>query len=93
MAAKNTPAKDASTEEPKAKRKMMTPAERVAKLEAELEAARLRAEKRANKKANQLKERIAVLTEKRDKLNAQLTELQSALDAEVGTAAPETTEG
>ena len=88
-------ANESTTTEEKAKRKMLTPAERVAKLEAELEAARKRAEEKANSAANKARERKAKLVEKRDALNAEIAKLDEVIggDAE-GTdeSATETTE-
>lgn len=58
-----------------AKRKMLTPAERVAKLEADLAEARKKAEAKDNKAKAEAKDKRAKLVEKRDALNAQITEL------------------
>lgn len=76
MAESTKPAKpEAAKPEKKAeaKRKMLTPAERVAKLEADLAEARAKAEAKAKAKAGEL-------TEKREKLTAKIVELQKQVD-------------
>lgn len=55
------------------KRTVLTPAERVAKIEAELAAAKAKAEETASKKA-------AVLVEKRSRLLEQINERQAKVD-------------
>lgn len=72
-----------------AKRKMLTPAERVAKLEAELEAARKKAEAKANKAKTEATEKRAKLVEKRDALNAQIAELTKVIGDEPATEGSE----
>lgn len=62
-----------------AKRKMLTPAERVAKLEAELKAAREKAEAKANKAKTEATEKRAKLIAKRDELNTQIDELTKVI--------------
>ena len=62
----------------KPKRTVLTPQQRVEKLEAELAAARERAAKRANAGRTKALEKRAKLVEKRDTLNAQI----AAIDAE-----------
>lgn len=73
-----------------AKRRMLTPAEKVAKLEADLAAARKKAEERADKVINQAKEKRAKLVEKRDALNDQIRELTVVIgDDELATQGAE----
>jgi len=62
------------------KRKVLTAAERVAKLEAELEAARKKASDKAEKESAQLSDRRKVLVERRDLLNKQIEEIDVALE-------------
>lgn len=57
----------------KVKRTVLTPEQRVAKLEGELAAAKAKAEQRANKEAN-------VLLEKRSKLSERISKLMSEID-------------
>ena len=82
--------KNASKPEAKAKdesapkRKMLTAEERVAKLEADLAAAKERAAAKADKRANELKSKIAKLKERRDRVNAQIDELETELAEEQG---------
>lgn len=57
----------------KVKRTVLTPEQRVAKLEAELAAAKAKAEARANKEAN-------ILLERRGKLSARISKLMSDID-------------
>ena len=77
-AAKKSAAKSGET-----KRKMLTPAEKVAKLEADLAAAREKAEAQANKKFTQLREQRAKLVEKRDALNSKIAEIDEQLPEDV----------
>ena len=63
---------------PKKERTVLTPQQRVAKLEAELEAARKKAEERENKARNTAWEKRAKLVAKRDELTKQI----DAIDAE-----------
>lgn len=70
------PAKKAET-----KRKILTPQERVAKLEAELKAAREKAEAKAKAESDQLTERRAKIVERRDLLNTQIEEIDKQLEA------------
>lgn len=65
----------------KPKRKQLTAAERVAKLEAELAAARERAEKKANKQRDELVAKRNSLGEKRDKLDQQIQEIERQLES------------
>ncbi len=57
----------------KVKRTVLTPEQRVAKLEGELAAAKAKAEARANREAN-------LLLEKRSKLSARISKLMSEID-------------
>lgn len=75
-----------STEEPKAKRKMLTAEERVALLEAQLAEAKAKADAKANKVKTEAKAKRATLIERRDKLNAQIAELDAVIGDE--TEAP-----
>lgn len=74
MAAK----KDSKTEV-KAKRKQLTPEERVAKLEADLAEAKQRAAAKAAKVTNELERKIGVLRTRRDTLDNQIEALEAAL--------------
>lgn len=75
---KATEAKAEKKAEPK--RKVLTAAERVAKLEAELAAARKKAEEKANKERDQLTSRKAELVKRRDGLNVSIAEIDKALE-------------
>lgn len=75
MGKENTPATPVKAEAKKTERKVLTPEQRVAKLEAELAAARKKAEDKANKQINEAKDKRAKLVEKRDALNVQILEL------------------
>lgn len=68
--------------EAKATRKMLTPAERVAKLEAELAEARKKAEAKANKAKAEATEKRAKLVEKRDALNVEIAALTKVIGDE-----------
>ena len=74
------------------KRKMLTPEERVAKLEAELAAARERADKKANKERDTLVEKRNKLGQKRDALDAQIAQIEQQLDAIGGATVTVSTE-
>jgi len=63
----------------KVKRTVLTPAERVAKLEGELAAAKAKAEKRANQATDKLLERRASLTAQMDKLQGKIDIVDSEL--------------
>lgn len=62
-----------------AKRKMLTPEQRVAKLEADLAAARKKAEAKTNKAKAEARDKRAKLVAKRDALNAQIAELNEVI--------------
>lgn len=62
-----------------AKRKMLTPEQRVAKLEADLAAARKKAEAKTNKAKAEATEKRAKLVAKRDALNVQILELTETI--------------
>lgn len=79
---KNEKASEAKAETPK--RKMLTPKERIAKLEADLAAARKKEQEKADKKANELKAKRAKLQERRDALSDQI----KAITAEIGDEPP-----
>lgn len=66
--------------EVKVKRKMLTPEQRVAKLEAELAAAKQQAQDKDRKRHAQLNEQYKLVVTKRDALNKKLEELESELD-------------
>jgi hypothetical protein len=86
----------AATEEskPAAKRTMLTPQQRIEKLEAELKAAREKAEAKANAAANQAKERKAKLVAKRDALNEEIAKLDAIIgDEPAAPAGNEDSEG
>lgn len=72
------PAK-AETKSTEPKRTVLTPEQRVARLEAELAAARKKAEDKANKHFTQLREKRAKLVARRDDLTKQI----DAIDAEL----------
>ena len=76
-------AKQENTDKPK--RAVLSDDERIAKLEAQLAATRERAERKANKAAIKAAERKAVLVERRDKIQAEIDEL----DAIIGTPVDE----
>ncbi len=81
---KKAPAKKAAPKsEEKATRKRLSPSERIAKAEADLASLREKANADSRKKAEKVDERIATLTEKRDKLNVEIAEAQ-AEKAELG---------
>lgn len=61
------------------KRTVLTPEQRVAKLEAELAAARKKAEERANKAKDQARDKRTKLVEKRNALNVQIAELNEII--------------
>lgn len=86
MVAKTTTPKPEKQDKPK--RTVLTPAERVKKLEAELEAARKRAEERANAGRVKAQEKRAKLVAKRDELTKQI----DAIDAEYPPADAEPVE-
>jgi hypothetical protein len=74
-----TASKKAAASAPaKAKRKQLTPAERIAKAEAELEALRKKAAEQGTKKASVIDAKLKVLVDKRTKLNEQITALETA---------------
>jgi cbb3-type cytochrome oxidase cytochrome c subunit len=73
-ATRATPGKDAP------KRKVLTPAEKVAKAEADLKAAREAAEKAERAKQDKARERRASLVKRVEPLIAQLNEVNSELD-------------
>jgi uncharacterized coiled-coil protein SlyX len=80
MGKTNTVKADApGTEEPKAKRTMLTPEERVAKLEAELAAARQKAQAKANKAVNEAKAKRAKLRDKLVVLNTEHNNLTDVI--------------
>lgn len=62
-----------------AKRKMLTPAEKVAKLEADLAEARKKAEAKANKEKAEATEKRAKLRAKVDELSKQIAELDKVI--------------
>jgi chromosome segregation ATPase len=79
--------------EPKAKRKTLTQAERIAKLEAELAAARGKAVSRAQKQAERLTEQRKQLVAKRDELNTKIESVEAELkEAEALANADEATD-
>lgn len=63
----------------KVKRTVLTPEERVAKLEAELAAAKAKAEARANKEANDLLERRQKVSIQINKLTAKIDDIDTQL--------------
>lgn len=69
----NTLAKKAAAP---AKRKMLTPAERIAKAEADLAAIKAKAAADSGKKAAKVDEKLKSLVAKRDKLNEQIAALE-----------------
>lgn len=77
--AKTASTKPEAVAEDKPKRTMLTPEQRVAKLEAELAAARERAEKKANKAVNEAKDKRAKLVEKRNALDNQIAQLTATI--------------
>jgi hypothetical protein len=65
----------------KVKRTVLTPEQRVAKLEAELTAAKAKAEKRANKQRDMLLERRSKLTIRANELLTQIEAIDAELDS------------
>lgn len=81
MAKQNQTETVETTEADKPKRKQLTAAERVAKLEAELEAARKKAEERENKQRKQAEEKLAKINERIAKLQSEADELVRIIGA------------
>lgn len=73
------PADDSTTTEDKPKRKVLTAAERVAKLEAQLEAAREKAAAKDTKRIGTLTSRRDKLVERRNALDVQINEITEEL--------------
>lgn len=73
------PADDSTTTEDKPKRKVLTAAERVAKLEAQLAAAREKAAEKDGKRIASLKTKRSKLAERRDALSKQISEIDEEL--------------
>lgn len=78
--AEETKQTESKSEGDKPKRKQLSPAERIAKLEAELDAARNRASARAQRKVERLETQRAALIEKRDELDAKIKAVESDID-------------
>ena len=76
-------AKDQATEAPKRERKVLTDAERIAKLEADLKAAREKAEAKSRKQAEALIEKRTALVAKRDEIQAKIDELNKVIGDQV----------
>lgn len=72
--------KDTNVAEIKPKRKQLTPAERVAKIEAELRAAREKLEAKSKKQIEQLLEKRTALEARADKLIEQIHGIDAQLD-------------
>jgi len=72
---------------PKKERKVLTHAERIAKLEAELAAARAKAEEKEAKAKRDAVEQVNKLIAKRDELNAKIDALIAEHGLETGTPA------
>lgn len=72
--------KDTNVTEIKPKRKQLTPAERVAKIEAELRAARVRLEAESKKKIEQLLEKRIALIARAEKIEEQVEAIDSQLE-------------
>lgn len=68
----------------KPKRKMPTQEERVARIEAELAEARRKLEAKAKRAQEKNQERLATLVSKRDKLNAEIAELEAQVGQTAG---------
>lgn len=66
---------------PKAKRTVLTDAERIAKVEADLAALRAKAAAKAKGKVTQLSERLAKLKAGRDELDKKITALEAEIKA------------
>lgn len=77
-AAATQPTEQPTTEE-KAKRTVLTPAQKVAKLEAELAEARAKAEKKAGEQGDKLKERRAKLIEQINERKAKVEAIEAEL--------------
>lgn len=80
-AKKSSPPK---ADKPKATRKMLTPQERVAKIEADLAAARAKLTEKSDKERSVLTDKRDKLVVKRDALNAEINEANQRLE-ELGT--------
>lgn len=72
----SAPASKAAAAKPKAKRKNLTPAERIAKAEADLAALRQKAVSSDQARLSKLDEKIKAVTTKRDELVSQANALQ-----------------
>lgn len=72
--------KDTNVTEIKPKRKQLTPAERVAKIEAELRAAREKLEAKSKKQIEQLLEKRKTLLARAEKIDAQVNEIDNQLE-------------
>lgn len=79
MARQNTQgqASEPKPEAPKKERKVLTQAERIAKLEADLAAARAKAAAKVDKARTDALERRAKLVTKRDEINAKIAEIDA----------------
>lgn len=71
----------------KVTRKMLTPAERVAKIEADLAAARAKLTEKSDKERTVLSDKRDKLVAKRDALNVEINEANQRLE-ELGTGGP-----
>lgn len=78
--AKTSEAK-AEADKPKATRKMLTPEEKIAKLEADLQAARAKVQEKDRKRFAEVTDKMTSLQTKRDEITKQLEELAGERDA------------
>lgn len=72
---------------PESKRRTLTPAERVAKLEAELAEAKKKADQQRDKKAAVLREKLSTLKAKQSKLSTDIDQVKAELAALVSEPA------
>lgn len=79
------------TAAPKAKRNTLTPAQRIAKMEAELEAAKVKATQQNSKKAAKLNDQRKALLKQIEDRKVKVTALEKQIDALVGDNQPELT--
>lgn len=76
---------------PKAKRKVLTPAERIAKAEADLQALREKAHEKDAKAVAKIDDQLKVKVEKRDALNEEIAKLETEkAEAQARIAGPVT---